>query len=283
MKLVTYTEAAEFAERAEPVLRNFEDVFSLFYGVLEGIKAGRYEDPFMAVVEEKGEVAALLQMTPPYPLNLILVDEARKDAILETAARQLVLDAVEFSSVISVKDWAISFAEEWKRVTGRGFAVEIDEGVYRLDEVDPELVHSAGDWRRAEEADAPLIAEWFVLFEEEAKLPQTPKEQVREQVASFIGGREVFVWENEGKVVSMMKKARPTAHGVTVSMVFTPKEERRKGYGRTMVAKVTEELLKEFDFCVLFTDLGNATANKIYQEIGYRQIANFAVVEIADR
>ena len=57
-------------------------------------------------------------------------------------------------------------------------------------------------------------------------------------------------------------------------MVFTPKEERKKGYARTMVAAGTKELLKKYDFCVLYTDLMNPTANKIYQEIGYKRIAD---------
>ena len=83
----------------------------------------------------------------------------------------------------------------------------------------------------------------------------------------------MFLWEN-GKVVSMMKKARPTKHGVTVSFVFTPREERKKGYARTMVSAGTKELLKEFDFCVLYTDMMNPTSNKIYMEIGYERIAD---------
>ncbi|ARK22042.1 GNAT family N-acetyltransferase [Sporosarcina ureae] len=95
----------------------------------------------------------------------------------------------------------------------------------------------------------------------------------------FIQNNEVFVWEVDGRVVSMMKKARPTKHGVTVSMVFTPEDERKKGYARSLVAKVSAELLKEYDFCILFTDLANPTANKIYREIGYQQITEFAHVE----
>ena len=79
----------------------------------------------------------------------------------------------------------------------------------------------------------------------------------------------------------MMKKARPTKRGVTVSLVYTPESERRNGYAKSMVAKVSAELLNGYDFCVLFTDLANPTANKIYREIGYKQISEFAHVELS--
>ena len=68
--------------------------------------------------------------------------------------------------------------------------------------------------------------------------------------SSLFDKREVFLWVHEGKVVSMMKKSRPTKRGVTVGLVFTPREERRKGYARTMVAACSKELLKDFEFCV---------------------------------
>ncbi|WP_301107450.1 GNAT family N-acetyltransferase [Sporosarcina sp.] len=280
MEFVTYTDPQQFSLKAKPILTKHEDTFSLFYGIMEAIKAGQYDNPFMAVMEDEGEVAALLQMTPPYPLNIIVNNTEKADEILEQVVQQLAEQSISFPSVISKKEWAISFAEKWKKATGSAFEVKIDEGVYRLDAVNPELEDSPGNWRVATKRDVLQIAAWLMLFEKEAGLPLTPKDEVREEVASFIGRQEVFVWENEGKVVSMMKKARPTECGVTVSMVFTPRHERRKGYGRTMVAKVSAELLKEFEFCVLFTDLANATANKIYQEIGYVQIADFAVVEV---
>ena len=150
----------------------------------------------------------------------------------------------------------------------------MDQGLYRLDQVDETLEQSPGTWRYADEHDCSLIEKWFNLFEKDAGLPTTPYEDVKKRVASFVKEREVFLWENDGKVVSMMKKARPTKHGVTVSLVFTPREERKKGYARTMVAAGTKELLKEFDFCVLYTDMMNPTSNKIYMEIGYERIAD---------
>ncbi|WP_336822174.1 GNAT family N-acetyltransferase [Sporosarcina sp. USHLN248] len=274
MKFYRYEDAEQFALKAEPIVEMQEDVFSLFYGVLQAIKAGKYADPFMATVEKDGQVVALLQMTRPHPLNLIIVDEENVERITEFIAVQLLMNAVEVPSVISLKPWAFSFAQQWERKTGKSHSVLMDQGIYRLDEVNESLEASPGNWRYAEEKDIPLIEKWFSLFEQDTNLPQSPESIVKERVATFVKEREVFLFEDGKKTVSMMKKSRPTKHSVTVSLVFTPKEERKKGYARTMVAAGSKELLKEFDYCVLYTDMLNPTSNKIYMEIGYRRIAD---------
>ncbi|WP_318614084.1 GNAT family N-acetyltransferase [Sporosarcina sp. YIM B06819] len=274
MEFTPYKDVHEFALQAEPILAEKEDVYSLFFGVLQAIKAGRYDNPFMATIEEGGQVLALIQMTPPHPLNLIIVDEKRVEAILDVLIGELVELEIEMSSVISLKSWAYRFVAKWQEQTGMGHQLLMDQGLYRLDEVNEALQPSPGSWRLANEGDCSLIEGWFTIFEEDTGLPITPLEDVKKRVATFVGEREVFLWQHEGKVVSMMKKARPTQHGVTVSFVFTPHEERKKGYARTIVAACSTELLKNYDFCVLYTDLMNPTSNKIYQEIGYKRIAD---------
>ena len=274
MEFLRYENAELFAQVAEPIVAKDEDVFSLFYGVLQAIKAQKYENPFMAAVTDGGEVLALLQMTPPHPLNLVIVDESRKDELIDFIIREVRSHSIDVPSVISLKPWALSFAEAWESHTGETKKLLMDQGLYRLDEVEETLEMSPGSWRFATEEDAPLIEKWFALFEEDTYLARTPAELIKEKVAAFVEAQEVFLWEHEGKVVSMMKKSRPTKNSVTVSLVFTPKEERKKGYARTLVAQGSKELLKDYEFCVLYTDMLNPTSNKIYKEIGYKHIAD---------
>ncbi|MCM3743715.1 GNAT family N-acetyltransferase [Sporosarcina luteola] len=274
MEFVQYDDAEQFAAVAEPVIAKNEDVFSLFYGILQAIKAGKYVNPFMAVVSDGGEKLALLQMTPPHPLNLVIVNESKKDETIDFIIRELRAASVPVPSIISVKQWAVAFAENWELQTGEKQKLLMDQGLYRLDEVEENLEMSPGSWRFASGEDAPLIEKWFALFEEDTNLDRTPMELIKERVAAFLEAGEVFLWEDEGKVVSMMKKSRPTENSVTVSLVFTPKEERKKGYARTMVAQGSQELLKDYEFCVLYTDMMNPTSNKIYKEIGYKHIAD---------
>jgi uncharacterized protein len=64
--------------------------------------------------------------------------------------------------------------------------------------------------------------------------------------------------------------------GVSVSAVYTPPEQRRKGYATACVAALSRRLLASgYDYCALFTDLANPTSNDIYYQIGYRPVADF--------
>ncbi|NRD79902.1 GNAT family N-acetyltransferase [Bacillus sp. BRMEA1] len=274
MKFKVYHNAHDFEKKIEPLLLEKEDVFSLFLGVLQAIKAGNYENPFMATIEEEGKILALFQMTPPHPLNLIFVDEIRLEEIIDFFIKSVLEHEITFRSIISLKPWAYKVAKKWEIKTDMTHQLLMDQGLYRLNKVNDSLEHSPGNWRHAEESDSAIIEKWFNLFEIDTGLPISPTENVKKRVAMFLKEREVFLWENKGKIVSMMKKSRPTKNGVTVSLVFTPKEERKKGYARTLVAAVSRELLNDYSFCVLYTDLMNPTSNKIYREIGYKRIAD---------
>lgn len=274
MKFKVYDNAHEFEKKIEPILIEKEDVFSLFWGVLQAIKAGNYENPFMATIEEDEKVLALFQMTPPHPINLIFVDETRLEETMDLFIKKMMELEINFHSIISLKSWAYRVAQKWEMVTGSTHQLLMDQGLYRLNKVNETLEHSPGTWRYAEQSDSSLIEKWYNLFERDAGLPISPMEDVKKRVAMFLNNREVFLWEDQGKVVSMMKKSRPTKNGVTVSLVFTPKEERKKGYARTLVTAISRELLKDFNYCVLYTDMMNPTSNKIYREIGYERIAD---------
>lgn len=274
MKFKQYKDANDFAEKVLPAIAHKDDVFSLFLGILQAIKDGVYENAFMATIEDKGEVIALFQMTPPHPVNMIYLDERRMDACIDLFIEKSNVENIEFTSIISVKSWANRFVEKWKVESGLEEQLLMDQGLYRLDAVNEQLENSPGKWRLAEDGDCGLIQTWYHLFELDTTLPITPVNLVEERVQKFVKAREVFLWEDNGKVVSMMKKSRPSKNGITVSLVFTPKEERRKGYARTLVAEISKELLKEYEFCMLYTDMMNPTSNKIYQEIGYKKIAD---------
>lgn len=282
MNFNLFTQATEFEDKAKPFLLKHEDVYSLFFGVLQGIKAGRYEDPMMVTIEEEGQPIALFQMTPPHPLNIVIIDEKKQDAILTLAIAEFLKRGIHIPAVVGMKSIVFAFAEKWKELNQCDTKIVMDQGLYRLDEVNVTLESSPGSWRYATKEESPLIEKWYHGFNQDAGLPKAENDEIQKKVAQFLEGQEVFFWENNGKVVSMMKKARPSDHGVTVSFVYTPPEERRKGYARTMVAACSQELLKSYDFCVLYTDMLNPTSNKIYQEVGYQKIVDSVHIEFVE-
>ena len=128
-----------------------------FLGVLQAIKAGRYENPFMATIEEDGEVLALFQMTPPHPLNFITANDNRLEECMDLVIRNLLELETEISSIISLKPWAYSFAKKWETRTGIGHQILMDQGLYRLNKVNETLEQSPGAWRFAKKGIVRLL------------------------------------------------------------------------------------------------------------------------------
>jgi predicted GNAT family acetyltransferase len=105
-------------------------------------------------------------------------------------------------------------------------------------------------------------------------LPEPPPGHVVERARQ---GR-VFLWE-DGEPACLVGVGGTTPNGARVGPVYTPPERRGRGYGTTATAAVTRLLLdggRRFTF--LYTDLDNATANRIYPTIGYERVAEVRTV-----
>ena len=85
----------------------------------------------------------------------------------------------------------------------------------------------------------------------------------------FIADKQLYIWDCNGPV-SIAKTTRPMRNGISVTAVYTPPEQRNKGYATLCVASLTKKLLSErYSFCSLFADQSNPTSNSIYAKIGY--------------
>lgn len=273
MELIIYSDSAVFSEQVAPLLNRNEDSNSLFLGILGQIQANQYDDYFLALAENDEEIVAACLMTPPHALQLVVFQQLPE--IEKEIAVHLRNLGVKVSGIVGERETTRLFARAWTQQTGERVKTLMDQGLYRIDAINRGLKKSAGSWRVASNKDAKILIEWYKLFEEETGLGrQSTQEQATQRIEEFLDRKEVFVWEVDGSIVSCMKKGRPSKNGVTVSFVFTPMIFRANGYARTLVAEVTEELLLEYDFVMLYTDLANPTSNKIYREIGYEQITN---------
>ena len=75
------------------------------------------------------------------------------------------------------------------------------------------------------------------------------------------------LWWDGGAPVSMAGYSGPTPHSLRISAVYTPPEQRRRGYASAVTAAISQEVLdRGCQFCTLYTDLGNPTSNHIYQD-----------------
>jgi predicted GNAT family acetyltransferase len=174
---------------------------------------------------------------------------------------------------------AEAFATEWKEVTGQRSEVGMNLRSYELRTVIPPDRPAAGRMRPASPEDLDLLVTWSAAFLDEV-IPDEPRTDDRSVVRNRIEAGDLFVWVDDGEVVSMVAKSRPAGRGITINYVYTPSELRARGYATTCVAAVSRHCLDDLDYayCTLFTDLDNPTTNDIYMRIGYRPVCDFRLI-----
>jgi predicted GNAT family acetyltransferase len=282
MELISFSTPDEFLRRTRATLERDEPRNHLILGIALTLQRGSpayQRRPYLALVGHAGEPVLIALMTPPF--NLVLAGDA---GTAEPAAQLLVEDLVAggwpVPGVLAPVPLADALASAWHRRTGEPVRVGMDQRAYALRRVRP-VAPSPGRLRPAAPPDLLLAAAWIESFHREFQIERSSID-AREMAQNRIQDRTLYLWEH-GRPVSMAASSRPTAHGVSVSLVYTPPAERGRGYATSCVAALSRRLLAAgSDWVSLFTDLSNPTSNAIYQRIGYRPVADFRDYHFGD-
>jgi predicted GNAT family acetyltransferase len=276
MEICTYANPAQFLETAQPFLEQDEARNSLILGVtIRLCERPDWTDhlPYLATISGLGQPVLLAAaITPPQNLLLAAVP-ATPDEAVNLLVHNLQADGWPVPGVMAETALARQFVRLWAQATGAQARLKTRERIYRLDQVILPERPAPGRLRKAEPDDLALVSAWRLAFHREA-LQEDPPENYTEQVARLVAAGLIYVWDNDGPV-SMLAKTRPTPRGISIGAVYTPPEQRGRGYASAAVAALSQKLLEEGrSFCTLYTDLDYPTSNAVYQRIGYRPIGD---------
>jgi predicted GNAT family acetyltransferase len=265
---------AAFLDAASPLLLADEARHNLMLGIAGTLRdhPSHYPEYGLWLAEDDRETVGAALRTPPH--NLV-VARPREESVLEALAAAI---EDEPPGVVAAQPEAGAFAAAWATKTGTTPRLKRGQGVFSLDRVEPPAPVS-GRMRDAGIDDRPLLLEWFRAFMEEA-IGESPDgastaHAVDHRLEADSAG--VALWE-DGRTVSLAAFGNPTPNGIRIGPVYTPPVHRRRGYASALVAELSERLLTERRFCFLFTDLANPTANRIYEQVGYRRVCEAAEI-----
>jgi uncharacterized protein len=276
VQLDRYDRVDDFLARASAFLGAREAEHNLVFGICGALRLtpeAFEQAPYLATVADEGRLVAAGLRTPPHNLVLSMVDRlAAVDLLLEN-----VLAAYpELPGVLGPTDASRYFAERFTQRTGRAHHVAVAERIFRLQRVIPPPAAS-GRMRIAETDDRPLLREWLPAFVVEALGPEEDLSYLDAAIDRWVQrrGRTMYLWEDEGRVVSLVGAGGETPNGIRIGPVYTPPELRNRGYASSLTAAVSQAQLDAGrQFCFLFTDLANPTSNRIYQAIGYEPVVD---------
>lgn len=271
MKVIRHKTAAEFLAKAGDWLEHAEAENNLILGIAAFFASYSKQvqvEPYLLTAQDDNRVVAAALMAPPHRLVITRMPHPTVTLLAE----HLLAERASVPGVLGPRECARLFAENWVGRTGSSSRLKMRERIYACESVIMPVL-SRGSLRTATRDDEPLLFEWAGEFCREAKIDDETA-YTQAQIPKLIAQERLYVWD-DGEPVSMADLRRETAHGIAVSLVYTPPRSRNKGYASSCVAGVTKRMLDNGKrFCCLFTDLANPTSNSIYQRIGYGEICD---------
>lgn len=278
MKLQTYDDPKRFLEKVQPFLERDEVLNSLILGVnIRVVEHPNWDEgiTYQAAVEDEQEQIVLVASISPNHNLLVAGAAGVPQQALDLLVENLFQNAWAFPGVNGEEWLSERAAATWSNRTGQPYFLNMHLRAYELRQVIPPPNPPSGSLRVAQPQDLELVRAWREAFGRES-LHAEPPPDLRESTLRMIEAGNMYLWD-DGGLVSMAARTRPTPHGVSIGGVYTPPEKRGRGYASVCVAQLSQRMLDSGkQFCALFTDLDNPTSNAIYQRIGYRVVGDFA-------
>jgi RimJ/RimL family protein N-acetyltransferase len=239
-----------------------------------GLRAYGDEAPYFGVLEREGEVRAAYFRTPPHRLAVTPLAPEEADAL----AVHLAGLGRPLPGITGERATAAAFAGSWQRLTGATAGPHERNRLYRLGTLTAPGPLPEGRARVAGATDRGQLLRWYGEFMEAVGGSAARAEDWADARISYGG---ITFWEDTDGTPLAMAGALPMVAGqIRVAPVYTAAHLRGRGYAGAVTAEVSRAALTSgADEVLLFTDLANPTSNALYQRIGYRPVADFAVYD----
>jgi RimJ/RimL family protein N-acetyltransferase len=269
-----YASAARFLDEAGPWLRANEPANNLVLSLghtLAGDDHPFHEPIYLAAVKDRGRVVGCAVRPPPDHLDLTPMPPGAASLVAADAIEHCpgldslggeIATAREFATAwvaLRLGDWRI--VHHWAWLVLR--EVHAPRGV-------------PGGLRLAELGDWPLLSRWGQLFTRDTNAAGGVLRFLERRLKT----RSLFVWEHDGPKC-MAAISGYTPGGLRISAVFTPEDQRGKGYASNTVAAIAQRALDGGrTHCVLFAESHHAATLRVYERIGFRHLHGTVVIEL---
>ena len=130
-------------------------------------------------------------------------------------------------------------------------------------------------------ADKVTLAEYFREYDKEIFDRNTKSQrEALEEVEVFLREKRIYVLKNSSLEIVSMAGFSTLNDLAKITYVYTPKEERRKGYCQSLIYQLSKKLMDDGYLPLLYTDYHYLASNRAYQSVGYEEkgvLINFVI------
>lgn len=275
MDFVFYEKGKDFVDENEKLLLEKEWLNNLIVGnCAEAVNHIYGDDWLFGAVKQNGLTELIILYRAPWKLTLYSPTNNKSDELYKFAAEEIYklnshLPGVNTENIIGEK-----FAKYYCELSKQTYKVHIPMRILVLESLNNPKLRDDVIYRQATRDDIEILKQFTKDFYTEALHEEKTDSYIEEEVIKNLS-KGYYVLEKDGKIVAQTVSTRRLKRGSCISGVYTPIDERHKGYAYNLVYRVSKEFLDNgAEYCVLFTDDSNPISNHIYEKIGYKRKVN---------
>lgn len=275
MEFKRYDNPEEFIEENEKFILEKEWLNNLMAGnYKDAVEEGLNEKWLLARVTEGEQTELIMLLRKPWRLLMYSPTNNKSEKLYRFAAEELYKIDPTLEGINTEKEISQIFAKEFCKIAGKEPKVRFEMRILVLEKLKEAKLRDDVVFRKATMEDKDTLIKYRRMFSEEA-LHETVSEEDLEKKFERHFSMGYYLLEKDGKIVATASSNRHLTKGKSIGNVFTPVEERGKGYAYNLVYKISKEFLDSgLEYCVLFTDDSNPISNHVYEKIGYERRAD---------
>lgn len=208
----------------------------------------------------------------PWKLLIYSLNNENLDNKLKFLSEEINKVDNNLNGVNTQKEIAQKFSKFYCELSNKKFEEKMKLRILVLTKVKSRELNKNLIFRKAELKDKTILKKYIydMIYETFCEKKEENEIESYFQKALKTG---FYIIENNGKIVSQAAVNANLINGKSLGYVYTPKEERNKGYCYNLMYRLCENLLKnnENKFICLYTDDTNPISNHIYEKVGFER------------
>lgn len=275
MKLIIYDSGADFLTDNEACLAQnpITSVLIVRNAKNRGGEAKTKECLFGAIKRGEETLALFCNVLP---WNMVIDVYCHEDDYRDAAqliAGYTVDEQIPYRGIMAPETFCLHFCKHVYACTSWELKRDMSMDLMILTKVIP-CKTPEGLARLATKEDVDTLLAWGDAFRKEVDIifPPSDEEARRNAMLKKIEQGDAFVFEDAtGKLVSTACLNKELPKSVAVGSVYTPKEERGKGYSTANMINLCNTALARGNECLsLYVDKANPSSTRVYSKIGFK-------------